>query len=264
MAVISRQAAKPGFFLQKALLPHLPSRGKRNCPPAISTPRLGVSQNPPAGRPRALAPDRRAIFMGHSVRILSTEDRPADAGMLSVNWQRPPKAGSRKAQDCGRERACSLAPKAQPVAPGGERVIHSSRPPDRGKKRFWCLLGLWPKGTAARHPCVSCDKLLRRIRAYTFVCLTESAMRRFLWEFCAQRKTSPPVTAPILAPRPNRAAGVCRFGCRLAGGSLLPDARQPHTFVGKQKYAKIAFSACHLAASEIAMGNFDAAAQPKQ
>ena len=108
----------------------LPSRGKRNCPPAISTPRLGVSQNPPAGRPRALAPDRRAIFMGHSVRILSTEDRPADAGMLSVNWQRPPKAGGRKAQDCGRVRACSLAPKAQPVAPGEERVIHSSRPPE--------------------------------------------------------------------------------------------------------------------------------------
>ncbi len=126
----------------------LPSRGKRNCPPAISTPRLGVSQNPPAGRPRALAPDRRAIFMGHSVRILSTEDRPADAGMLSVNWQRPPKAGGRKAQDCGRERACNLAPKAQPVAPGGERVIHSSRPPDGGEKAL-----LVPFGALAKRHC---------------------------------------------------------------------------------------------------------------
>ena len=62
-------------------------------------------------------------------------------GMLSVNWQRPPKAGGRKAQDCGRERACSLAPKAQPVAPGGERVIHSSRPPDGGEKAFLVPFG---------------------------------------------------------------------------------------------------------------------------
>ena len=100
-----------------------------------------AEQNLPAGRPRALAPDRRAIFMGHSVRILSTEDRPADAGMLSVNWQRPPKAGGRKAQDCGRERACNLAPKAQPVAPGEERVIHSSRPPDGGEKAFLVPFG---------------------------------------------------------------------------------------------------------------------------
>ena len=108
----------------------LPSRGKRNYPSAISTPRLKLSNNTPAGRPRTFAPDRSAIFMGHSVYALSGGDRPADAGMLSVNWQRPPKAGGRKAQDCGRERACNLAPKAQPVAPGEERVIHSSRPPE--------------------------------------------------------------------------------------------------------------------------------------
>ena len=194
------------FPAKSAFAPPMCPRQAKFASQQISTPRLKLSKNPPAGRPRTFVSYRRAIFMGHSVRILSTEDRPADAGMLSVNWQRPPKAGGRKAQDCGRERACNLAPKAQPVAPGEERVIHSSRPPDRGKKRFWCLLGLRPKGTAARHPCVSCDKLLRRIRAYTFVCLTESAMRRFLWEFCAQRKTSPPVTAPILAPRPDRAA----------------------------------------------------------
>ena len=94
---------------------------------------------------------RRGFFMRSSpgwpasdFRVLSPRDiygtfclgsiwlnagRPAP-GMLSVNWQRPPKAGGRKAQGCGRERACSLAPKAQPVAPGEERVIHSSRPPE--------------------------------------------------------------------------------------------------------------------------------------
>ena len=36
--------------------------------------------NSPAGRPRAFASYRSAIFMGHSVWGLSTEDRPADAG----------------------------------------------------------------------------------------------------------------------------------------------------------------------------------------
>ena len=145
--------------MQKLLFPLAISR-QAKLPQAISTPRLGVSQNPPAGRPRALAPDRRAIFMGHSVWGLFTEQGRPTPGMLSVNWQRPPKAGGRKAQDCGRERACNLAPKAQPVAPGEERVIHSSRPPDRGKKRFWCLLGLRPKGTAARHPCVIVRKVI--------------------------------------------------------------------------------------------------------
>ena len=51
-----------------------------------------AEQNPPAGRPRALASYRRAIFMGHSVRVLSTEDRPADAGsicpLLVSAWER--------------------------------------------------------------------------------------------------------------------------------------------------------------------------------
>ena len=128
------------FPAKSAFSPPVCSR-QAKLPQAISTPRLSLSKNPPAGRPRALAPDRRAIFMGHSVRILSTEDRPADAGMLSVNWQRPPKAGGRKAQDCGRERACNLAPKAQPVAPGEERGIHSSRPPDGGEKAFLVPFG---------------------------------------------------------------------------------------------------------------------------
>ena len=43
-AGILRRAAKPGFFPQKALLPHLFGRGKRNCPSAISTPRLKLSK----------------------------------------------------------------------------------------------------------------------------------------------------------------------------------------------------------------------------
>ena len=140
-AGISRRAAKPGFFPQKALLPRLCARGKRNSLPAISTPRFEGGDNPPAGRPRTFASYQSAIFMGHSVRGLSAPARPADAGMLSVNWQRPPKAGGRKAQDCGRERACNLAPKAQPVAPGGERGIHSSRPPDGGEKAFLVPFG---------------------------------------------------------------------------------------------------------------------------
>ena len=156
-------------------------------------------------------------------------NRPAP-GMLSVNWQRPPKAGGRKAQDCGRERACNLAPKAQPVAPGEERVIHSPRPPDGGKKRFWCLLGLRPKGTAARrrkhfvlssgvlrdaqnipsrdsaatvpllkqHPCVSCGKLLRRMLAQKFVCrlvgsalLPDAPILRGEKPICAQPASAP-------------------------------------------------------------------------
>ena len=166
-----------GIFPAKTLSSRLCSRGKRNSLSAISTPRLSLSKNPPAGRPRTFAPDRSAIFMGHSVYALSGGDRPADAGMLSVNWQRPPKAGGRKAQDCGRERACNLAPKAQPVAPGGERVIHSPRPPDGGKKRFWCLLGLRPKGTAARHPCVFVRKVIAP-HTRTQVCLPNRKRRR--------------------------------------------------------------------------------------
>ena len=67
---------------QKALLSRLCSRGKRNSLSAISTPRLSLSKNPPAGRPQTFAPYRSAIFMGHSVYALSGGDRPADAGSL--------------------------------------------------------------------------------------------------------------------------------------------------------------------------------------
>ena len=43
-AGILRFAAKTGFFPQKTLLPRLCSRGKRNSPSAISTPRLKLSK----------------------------------------------------------------------------------------------------------------------------------------------------------------------------------------------------------------------------
>ena len=129
-------------FSRKKRFSSLCARGKRNCLSAISTPRfLFMRSSPgwPASDFRVLSPrDIYGTFCLGSIWL--NAGRPAP-GMLSVNWQRPPKAGGRKAQGCGRERACSLAPKAQPVAPGEERVIHLSRPPDGGKKgvfgAFW-------------------------------------------------------------------------------------------------------------------------------
>ena len=103
-AGISRRAAKTGFFPQKALLPRLCARGKRNCPSAISTPRLGVSNNPPAGRPRTFAPDRSALFMGHSVQALSAPARPVDAGNVIGQLAAP--AQSRRPESAGL-RACT-------------------------------------------------------------------------------------------------------------------------------------------------------------
>ena len=148
MAGISRQAAKPGFFPQKALLPHLFGRGKRNCPSAISTPRLKLSNNTPAGRPRALASYQSAIFMGHSVYALSGGDRPADAGNVIGQLAAPAQSRRPEAGCFGRVRACNLAPKAQPVAPGEERVIHSPRPPDGWEKAL-----LVPFGALAKRHC---------------------------------------------------------------------------------------------------------------
>ena len=91
--------------------------------------------------------------MGHSVWGLSTEDRPADAGTLSTNWRWSPKqaAGNRRTMGVNGFATCRLW--RQPVAFGGERAAHLSRPPDGREKRFCPLLGLRPKGGAARHPC---------------------------------------------------------------------------------------------------------------
>ena len=86
---------------QKALSSRLCSRGKRNSLSAISTPRLSLSKNPPAGRPRTFASYRSAIFMGHSVQALSGGDRPADAGNVigqlaaPTQSRRPESAGLR-------------------------------------------------------------------------------------------------------------------------------------------------------------------------
>ena len=71
--VCAQKAAK------SAVIPPMCSR-QAKLPVAISTPRFEGSDNPPAGRPQTFAPYRRAIFMGHSVRVLSTRARPADAG----------------------------------------------------------------------------------------------------------------------------------------------------------------------------------------
>ena len=92
--------------------------------------------------------------MGHSVWGLSTEDRPADAGTLSTNWRWSPKqaAGNRRTMGVNGFATCRLW--RQPVAFGGERAAHLSRPPDGREKRFCPLLGLRPKGGAARHPCI--------------------------------------------------------------------------------------------------------------
>ena len=68
-------------------------------PVAISTPRFEGSDNPPAGRPRTFAPDRRAIFMEHSVQILSGGDRPADAGNVIGQLAAP--AQSRRPESAG-------------------------------------------------------------------------------------------------------------------------------------------------------------------
>ena len=128
-------------------------RSRQTKSQAISTPRFELSGNFPAGRPRAFASYRSAIFMGHSVWGLSTEDRPADAGTLSINWRRPTKqaAGNRRTAGVNGFATCRLW--RQPVAFGGERAAHLSRPPDGREKRFCPLLGLRPKGGAARHPC---------------------------------------------------------------------------------------------------------------
>ena len=166
--------------------------------------------------------------------------------MLSVNWQRPPKAGGRKAQDCGRERACNLAPKAQPVAPGEERVIHSSRPPDRGKKRFWCLLGLRPKGTAARHPCVFVRKVIAP-QPCAKVCLPMS--RQHL--FCRMPGSQPEC---LRHSRGKKSLAGQKAGRHFAAG------RETGIFPAKSAFAPPVWSR----QAKLPAGNFDAAAWGKQ
>ena len=56
-------------------------------------------QIPPAGRPRTFAPDRSALFMGHSVQALSAPARPADAGNVIGQLAAP--AQSRRPESAG-------------------------------------------------------------------------------------------------------------------------------------------------------------------
>ena len=68
---------KTGIFPAKSAFSCFRTRGKRNCPSAISTPRFGLCKNPRLAGLRAFLSYRRAIFMGHSVYALSSGDRPA-------------------------------------------------------------------------------------------------------------------------------------------------------------------------------------------
>ena len=119
LAGISRFAAKPGFFPQKALFTHLCTHGKRNCPSAISTPRLGLSDNPPAGLSRECA----------------------------CRWRQRKK------------RPCALQPheekqiSSQPVRRRRKTLTAFFAWRREIKKRFCRLLGLWPKGGGRGHPC---------------------------------------------------------------------------------------------------------------
>ena len=66
---------------------------------------------------------------------------PARAGNVIGQLAAPAQSRRPEAGCFGRERACNLAPKAQPVAPGEERVIHSSRPPDGWEKALLVPFG---------------------------------------------------------------------------------------------------------------------------
>ena len=174
LAGISRFAAKPGFFPQKALFTHLCTHGKRNCPSAISTPRLGLSDNPPAGLSRECA----------------------------CRWRQRKK------------RPCALQPheekqiSSQPVRRRRKTLTAFFAWRREIKKRFCRLLGLWPKGGGRTHPCEGRSTLFRGQTSPQVCgwlgCRTGNADRRFLWEFRAMRETSPPVTAQPAQYAPNR------------------------------------------------------------
>ena len=125
------------------------------------------------------------------------------------------------------------------------RAARESRPPQLVKE----------EGASPEHNASFFDKLKRRRRFLlgagedgrfaSFDALVKGRGRRHLREWVL-----------ILAARPNFAAGAAGMSADESTAPFLSNARQPHTFVGKQKYAKIAFSACHLAASEIARRQF--------
>ena len=80
------------------------------------------------------------------------EDRRRTVGRPAAwRWLSKQAAGNRRTAGVNGFATCRLW--RQPVAPGEERAAHLSRPPDGREKRFCPLLGLRPKGGAARHPC---------------------------------------------------------------------------------------------------------------
>ena len=119
------------------------ARGKRNCLSAISTPRFLFMRSSPGWPASGFASYRRAIIMGHSVWDLFDLMR---AGLRRERARRSCQRTTRPCALCLHEENRISTPPVR-LAPGI-------------KKRFWCLLGLWPKGTAARHPCVIVRKVI--------------------------------------------------------------------------------------------------------
>ena len=200
----------------------MPSRGKRNSLPAISTPRFEGGDNPPAGRPRTFASYRRAIFMGHSVWVLFSLSKAGQPGMCR-RWCQRKNAPSEDATF----RLCRNLPgTAEGRIPCALRLYEEKRVCTQLirrrrktltaffawrreiKKRFCRLLGLWPKGGGRTHPCEGrstpfCGQTSPQACGW-LGCRPGDADRRFLWEFRAMRETSPPVTAQPAQYAPNR------------------------------------------------------------
>ena len=113
---------KTGIFPAKSAFSCFRTHGKRNCPSAISTPRLGLSDNPPAGLSRECA----------------------------CRWRQRKK------------RPCALQPheekqiSSQPVRRRRKTLTAFFAWRREIKKRFGRLLGLWPKGGGRTHPRTGC------------------------------------------------------------------------------------------------------------
>ena len=172
-AGISRRAAKPGFFPQKALFSPLVCSRQAKLPQAISTPRLGLRKNPRLAGLRAFLSYRRAIFIGHSVWVLFSLSKAGQPGMCR-RWCQRKNAPSEDATF----RLCRNLPgTAESRIPHALRLYEEKRvctqlirhlrgrrkaePAWRReiKKRFCRLLGLWPKGGGRTHPCTGCTIL---------------------------------------------------------------------------------------------------------
>ena len=167
MAGISRQAAKPGFFPQKRFLPPVISRQAKFASQQISTPRLELWGNFPAGRRRQRR-NRPFAVNQHKENGDSTPPVRRRRKTLTAffAWRR-----EIKKRFC---RLLGLWPK------GGGRT----------HPRTGCTIPFC--GQTSPQACGWLG------------CRTGNADRRFLWEFRAMRETSPPVTAQPAQYAPNR------------------------------------------------------------